>query len=51
LEPTVSLETEVRRIEEFAAVEFFVNIPLDLKENDEHALDFALYLSRFFRSW
>jgi hypothetical protein len=30
----------------------FVNIPLDIKENDEHALDFALQMSRlfFFRS-
>jgi hypothetical protein len=25
---------------------FFVNNPLDVKENDEHALDFALHLSR-----
>jgi hypothetical protein len=24
--------------------------PLDVKENDEHALDFALYLSPLFRS-
>jgi hypothetical protein len=24
---------------------FFVNNPLDAKENDEHFLDFALYLS------
>jgi hypothetical protein len=27
--------------------EFFVNNPLDVKENDEHALDFALHLSPF----
>jgi hypothetical protein len=27
-------------------VEFFVNNPLDIKENYEHALDFALLLSR-----
>jgi hypothetical protein len=26
--------------------EFFVNTPLDIKGNDEHALDFALHLSR-----
>jgi hypothetical protein len=25
-----------------------VNNPLDVKENDEHVLDFALHLSRFF---
>jgi hypothetical protein len=30
--------------------EFFVNIPNDVKENDEHALDFALHLSRLSRS-
>jgi hypothetical protein len=30
---------------------FFVNIPLEVKENDEHALGFALHLSRRFRSW
>jgi hypothetical protein len=30
--------------------EFFVNNSLDVKENDEHALDFALHLSRLFRS-
>jgi hypothetical protein len=30
--------------------EFFVNSPLDVKENDEHALDFALHLSYIFRS-
>jgi hypothetical protein len=29
--------------------EFFVNVPLDMKENDEHALDFAP-LSNLFRS-
>jgi hypothetical protein len=29
---------------------FFVNNPLDVKENYEHGLDFALYLSRLFRS-
>jgi hypothetical protein len=28
--------------------EFFVNSPLDLKENYEHALDFALHLFRLF---
>jgi hypothetical protein len=28
----------------------FLNNPLDVKENDEHALDFALQLSRLFRS-
>jgi hypothetical protein len=28
--------------------EFFANHPLDVKENDEHALDFALHLSRLF---
>jgi hypothetical protein len=28
--------------------EFFVNDPLDIKENDEHPLDFALLLSHFF---
>jgi hypothetical protein len=28
--------------------EFFVNNPLDVKENDEHALDFALHLSCLF---
>jgi hypothetical protein len=27
---------------------FFVNNPLDVKENDEHALEFVLHLSRFF---
>jgi hypothetical protein len=27
--------------------EFFVNNPLDVKENDEHALGFALHLSPF----
>jgi hypothetical protein len=30
--------------------EFFVNNPLDVKENDEHALNFAFHLSRLFRS-
>jgi hypothetical protein len=30
--------------------EFFVNNPLDVKENDEHALDFVLHLSHRFRS-
>jgi hypothetical protein len=30
--------------------EFFVNKPLDVKENDEHALDFALQLSHLSRS-
>jgi hypothetical protein len=28
-----------------------VSNPFDIKENDEHALDFALHLSRPFRSW
>jgi hypothetical protein len=28
--------------------EFFVNNPFDVKENDEHATDFALHLSRLF---
>jgi hypothetical protein len=27
--------------------EFFINNPLDVKENDEHALGYALRLSRF----
>jgi hypothetical protein len=27
---------------------FYVNNSLDVKENNEHALDFALHLSRFF---
>jgi hypothetical protein len=31
--------------------EFFVNIPLDVKENEQHALEFALQLSRLFQSW
>jgi hypothetical protein len=30
---------------------FFVNNPLDVKENGERALDFALHLSRLSRSW
>jgi hypothetical protein len=30
--------------------EFFANNSLDVKENDEHALDFSLHLSRLFRS-
>jgi hypothetical protein len=30
--------------------EFFVNNIFDVKENDEHALDFALNMSRLFRS-
>jgi hypothetical protein len=30
--------------------EFFANNPLDVDGNDEHALDFALLLSRLFRS-
>jgi hypothetical protein len=30
--------------------EFFVNNPLDAEENDEHALNFALHLSRLFWS-
>jgi hypothetical protein len=30
--------------------EFFVNIPLDVRENDELALDFALPFSRRFQS-
>jgi hypothetical protein len=30
--------------------EFFVNNQLDIKQNDEHALDFALHLSRLYRS-
>jgi hypothetical protein len=30
--------------------EFFVNKPLVVKENDEHALDFVLRLSRFSQS-
>jgi hypothetical protein len=29
--------------------EGFVNNPLDIEESDEHALDFALYLSRLFQ--
>jgi hypothetical protein len=29
--------------------ELFVNNPLDIKANDEYALDFALQLSRLFR--
>jgi hypothetical protein len=29
--------------------EMFVNNPLDVKESYEHALDFALHLSRLFR--
>jgi hypothetical protein len=29
----------------------FMNNPLDIKENVEHALDFAVHLSHFFRSW
>jgi hypothetical protein len=28
--------------------EFFVNNPLDIKENDEHAFDFAFHLSHLF---
>jgi hypothetical protein len=28
--------------------EFFVDHPLDIKENDEHALDFAFHLSLLF---
>jgi hypothetical protein len=31
--------------------ECFVNNPLDVKEDDEHALDFALHLSRRCRPW
>jgi hypothetical protein len=31
--------------------EFFLNKTLDVKENEEHALDFALHLSRLFQSW
>jgi hypothetical protein len=30
--------------------EVFVDNVLDVKENDEHALVFAVHLSRFFRS-
>jgi hypothetical protein len=30
--------------------EFFVNNPHDVKESDEHALDFALHLCRLSRS-
>jgi hypothetical protein len=30
--------------------ELFVNNPLDVKENDEHALDFAFHLSHLLRS-
>jgi hypothetical protein len=30
--------------------ELFVSNPFDVKENDEHALNFALHLSRLFRS-
>jgi hypothetical protein len=30
--------------------ELFVTDPLDVKENDEHALDFAFHLSHIFRS-
>jgi hypothetical protein len=30
--------------------EFFVNITLDVKENNEYVLDFALHLSHLFRS-
>jgi hypothetical protein len=30
--------------------EFFMKSPLDVKENDEHALNFVLHLSRTFRS-
>jgi hypothetical protein len=33
----------------FSPTEFFVNTPLVLKENDEHAPDFVLHLSRIFR--
>jgi hypothetical protein len=32
----------------FLQKEFFVNNPLDVKENDEHAVGFALPLFRFF---
>jgi hypothetical protein len=31
--------------------EFFVNNPIDVKENDEHALHFALHPSCLFRPW
>jgi hypothetical protein len=31
--------------------EFFVNNSIDVKENDEHALDLALHLSRLSQSW
>jgi hypothetical protein len=31
--------------------EFFANNPLDFKESDEHAPDFALHLSHLFQSW
>jgi hypothetical protein len=30
--------------------ELFMNIPLDVKRNYEHALDFSLHLSPFFQS-
>jgi hypothetical protein len=30
--------------------EFFVHNPFDVKENDEHVLDFALNLSHLFQS-
>jgi hypothetical protein len=41
----------VCRIGYFAyQAEFFVNSPLDVKENVEHSLDFALHLSHLFQS-
>jgi hypothetical protein len=34
----------------FCQDKFFVNNPLDMKDNDEHTLEFVLHLSRLFRS-
>jgi hypothetical protein len=42
--------TVVCRIDSLACQDdFFVNNALNVKENDEHALDFALHLSHFFQ--
>jgi hypothetical protein len=42
--------TVVCGIDRLACEEFFVNSPLDVDENDEHALDFVFHLSHLSRS-
>jgi hypothetical protein len=48
---TSSIITLLRQIDFFTCQdELFMSNPLDIKENDEHALEFELHLSHLFRS-